>query len=172
MQYYLKTLLLLIMTVSTFNLIGQGSVKGLMQDAGNKGNLSGVLVEIQGTDFYAQTNSSGAFEIKNVPYGEYTIQFSAEGYAPFTKDIATKDGTLDMGIIEMVIDGGGNADAEDIIPTIMLSDEDIESGSSGTQSISGVLNASRDVFSSKVAFAWGLQDSGCGVIIQTTPLYL
>ena len=138
-----------------FNSYGQSSIKGIVQDAGNQAGVAGVLVEVQGTDFYAQTNSSGNFQINNIPYGKFTIQFSAEGYILQTKSISTQDGVNDIGTILLIIDGGGNPDAEDIIPTLMLSDEDIESGSSGTQSISGVLNASRDVFSSKVAFAWG-----------------
>jgi len=128
-----------------------------MQDAGNKGALAGVLIEIQGTDFYAQTNSTGLFEITAVPFGEYTIQFSAEGYAIKTQKITIGNAVLDLGVVglDLSIDDE-NVGAEDVIPTIMLSDEDIESGTSGTQSISGVLNASRDVFSSKVAFAFGV----------------
>ena len=38
----------------------------------------------------------------------------------------------------------------------MLSDEEVESGSSGTQTVSGILNARRDIFTSKVAFAWSV----------------
>lgn len=157
MQYYFRNLLVLLLCFSLCNLYGQGSVKGVMQDAGNKGSLAGVLVEIQKTDFYAQTNSTGAFEIKNIPYGEYTIQFSAEGYATKTQKITIGNDVLDLGNVSLDFSlDEENAGAEDLIPTILLSDEEIESGTSGTQSISGVLNANRDVFSSKVAFSFSV----------------
>lgn len=157
MQHSLQRMLMVLVFCWAGLAYGQGSVKGLMQDAGNKGLLAGVLIEIQSTDFYAQTNSSGAFEITVIPYGQYTIQFTAEGYATETRDININDGVLDLGVI-LLRPGleNENPAAEDIIPTIMLSDGDIEGGTSGLQSISGVLNASRDVFSSKVAFAWSI----------------
>jgi hypothetical protein len=153
----MKTILIAIITlfVSIQISLAQSKLKGQMQDAGNGANLAGVLIELIGTDYYAQTNSSGSFEINDIPYGQYKVQFSAEGYSLIVRDIALEAGINDMGVIKMDINGDDNPAAEDIIPTILLSDEDIESGSSGTQSISGVLNASRDVFSSKVAFAWG-----------------
>lgn len=155
MQHCLKSISILLLSFFSCLMYGQGSVKGTMQDAGNKGTLAGVLIEIQGTDFYAQTNSSGAFEITGIPYGEYTIQFSAEGYGLKTQEIKIGDGVLDLGIIPMDISINENPAAEDVIPTIMLSDEQIENAAGGSQSISGILNASRDVFSSKVAFSWG-----------------
>jgi hypothetical protein len=155
MQHCLKVMFVLLLSFSACLMYGQGSVKGTMQDAGNKGKLSGVLVEIQGTDFYAQTNSSGMFEITAIPYGEYTIQFSADGYGLKSQAIKITDAVLNLEMVELDNIGVENPAAEDIIPTIMLSDEQIENGAGGTQSISGVLNASRDVFSSKVAFSWG-----------------
>lgn len=155
MQHCLKSVFVLLLCFSTCLLYGQGSVKGIMQDAGNKSTLAGVLIEIQGTDFYAQTNSTGTFEITAIPYGKYTIQFTAEGYGMKSQPIKIDDGVLDLGFVSLDISGDENPAAEDIIPTIMLSDEQIENAAGGTQSISGVLNASRDVFSSKVAFSWG-----------------
>ena len=49
-----------------FNSYGQSSIKGIVQDAGNQAGVTGVLVEVQGTDYYAQTNSSGNFQINNI----------------------------------------------------------------------------------------------------------
>lgn len=157
MQHCLKGVLVLFLSIWTCSLFAQGSVKGQMQDAGNKGVLAGVLVEIQKTNFYAQTNSSGVFEITDIPYGKYVLQFTAEGYAFKIQSITIGDGVLDLGVVMMDLDlGNENPGAEEIIPTIMLSDQEIESGNSGSQSISAVLNANNDIFSNKVAFAFSV----------------
>jgi len=149
----LRQLLLLLLCCSSSLLMAQGSVKGVVQDPGNQATIPGVLVEVQGTDFYDQTNVSGVFEIENVPFGEYRLKFTAEGYADFTKEIEIKGGVLDLGTMTLTpAISEENVGAEDLVPTIMLSDEELESGTSGTQTVSGILNARRNTFSSKVAF--------------------
>lgn len=158
MRQYLKTAftLLLLLTCSSA-IFAQGSIKGIMQDAGNKGTLAGVLIEIQKTDFSAQTNSSGVFEIADIPYGQYIVQFTAQGYQIKTLSIEVKDGVNDLGVVLMDLDvTNENIAPEDAIPTIMISDQQIESGSSGNESTAGLLNASNDIFSNKVSFAFSV----------------
>ncbi len=136
--------------------IAQGSIKGVVQDPASKATMVGVLVEIRGTDFYAQTNTSGAFKIENVPYGEYEVQFTVEGYADKIQSVNIADGMQDLGVIELRTSlKDENLGSEDLVPTIMLSDQELTDGASGTETVSGILNASRDIFSQKVAFAFG-----------------
>jgi formylglycine-generating enzyme required for sulfatase activity len=46
------------------------------------GNHSGISVWIEGTTFYVQTDSGGAYVLSNVPIGSYTLRMSAPGYIP------------------------------------------------------------------------------------------
>ncbi|HEY3875938.1 MAG TPA: carboxypeptidase-like regulatory domain-containing protein, partial [Candidatus Kapabacteria bacterium] len=55
----------------------------------------GVQVVLEGTDFSAVTDSTGHFEIKNVPSGNYTMKWSMPGYG-------------DVRDIGVDIQGGGN----------------------------------------------------------------
>ncbi len=155
MQHCLPRMLVLFFMFCSGWVLGQSTIKGTIQDMNNKATLAGALVELKDTDFYAQTNSTGVFEITDIPAGTYTVVFTAEGYASIEKSVTLKAGEVkNLGIVPIRNIGEDNPDAEDIIPTIMLSDEDLDGASASTQSISGILNANRDVFTSKVAFAW------------------
>lgn len=146
---------LLLFLWSTFAM-AQGGIKGIVQDPASQETLVGVLVEIRGTDFYAQTNVSGTFSIENVPYGQYQVQLSVEGYSNKIMPLEIKDGMQDLGVITMVPSlKDENLGSEDLVPTIMLSDQELTDGAAGTETVSGILNASRDIFSQKVAFAFG-----------------
>lgn len=155
MQHCLPRILVLFFMFCSGWIIGQGTIRGIIQDSDNKANLAGTLVELKNTDFYAQTNSTGAFEFTEIPAGKYIMLFSVEGYTSLEKEVTVSTGEItDLGIVTMLQIGQDNPDGEDIIPTIMLSDDDLEGTAAGQQSISGILNANRDVFTSKVAFSW------------------
>ncbi len=155
MQHCLPRMLVLFFLFCSSWAFGQATIKGTIQDMNNKATLAGALVELKDTDFYAQTNSTGAFEITQIPAGVYTVVFTVEGYASIERTVTLKDQEVrNMGLVPMRNIGEDNPDGEDIIPTIMLSDDDLDAASASTQSISGILNANRDVFTSKVAFAW------------------
>lgn len=155
MQHCLPRVLVLFLLFCSSWAFGQGAIKGVIQDANNKATLAGALVELKDTEFYAQTNSTGSFEINNIPVGEYILLVSVEGYESLEQPINIVAGEVnDLGVVPMLNIGQDNPDGEDIIPTIMLSDDDLDGVAAGQQSISGILNANRDVFTSKVAFAW------------------
>lgn len=154
MQHCLSSFWVFLLSLLATGVYAQGNLIGVIKDADNKTLLVGALIELEGTDYFDQTNASGTFELTNIPNGSYTVIFTVEGYTSIKREVTLSDNTVNMGTIELTNIGVDNPDGEDIIPTIMLSDEDLESGSSNTQSISGILNANRDVFTSKVAFAW------------------
>ncbi len=143
--------------LSTIQLFAQSTVTGTIKDNVSNELLPGVLVEVEGTDQYAQTSISGVFTIEGLEAGEISLLISAEGYELIRSSFTVKLGSNDLGEISLKPSfTDENTDSEDLVPTIMLSDEEVESGSSGTQTVSGILNARRDIFTSKVAFAWSV----------------
>ena len=83
----------LISGCSSTNAVGSGSMAGyvLVVDSNSIGqsgiigaatlNNSGAIVSIDGTSFSTLTDSTGRWDLKNVPAGTYNISFAKNGYA-------------------------------------------------------------------------------------------
>ncbi len=99
----------------------QGTVTGVVRDAGSQRPLDAVQVYIPGTGIGTLTNSSGRYLLSNVPAGEQTIQAERVGYATATQQVqvaagqtATADLALRTSAIELnqiVVTGAGQATA-------------------------------------------------------------
>ncbi len=134
-------------------------VRGLVQEAGTGLPLEGVLVSLDSTRASAVTDEQGAFAFFGQEAGTHKVSFSAEGYAyqAVTFEISEENGpVVNLGIVSLEPEEreSGILNKEDFIPTITLSDEDLEQ-ETDNQNISGVLTASRDVFVSAAAFTFG-----------------
>ncbi len=74
------------------------SIKGRVSDSG-KNPVPGVNVIVIGTNFGASTNNSGEYEIKNIPEGTYTLEFSAIGFEKIRIDeIILKDSEITINV--------------------------------------------------------------------------
>lgn len=147
-------LLMLAFFVTTFAAVG-ATVKGTVQDAETKLPLEGVFVGLEGTGIIATTDAQGNFVLYEVPMGSYVIEFSAANYIPVSLNIKAESNDLDLGIVQLLAQPeNASVVKEDFIPTISLSDDDLDQLSTN-QNISGVLTASRDVFVSAAAFTFG-----------------
>ena len=58
----------------------QGTIEGIVLDAETKTPLIGTNVMVVGTVFGAATGLDGRFVIRNVPAGNYVLQFDFIGY--------------------------------------------------------------------------------------------
>ncbi|HEX2868859.1 MAG TPA: TonB-dependent receptor [Ignavibacteriales bacterium] len=87
---YLKILLYLFITLSTDEISAQwGSLKGRVTEGGREG-IPGVNIILQKTDFGAQTSLDGSYEVKAIPYGTYSVRFSAVGYETLLREVTIK----------------------------------------------------------------------------------
>ncbi|MCA9458489.1 MAG: carboxypeptidase-like regulatory domain-containing protein, partial [Nitrospira sp.] len=135
------------------------NVRGIVHDGETKSPLEGVVVEMDNSRATAVTDEKGAFLFFGVEEGEHTFTINAEGFVTQSLSVQVEsDGEQDfnLGVIELAPQEqeSGIVNKEDFIPTITLSDEDLEQ-ESDNQNISGVLSASRDVFVSTAAFTFG-----------------
>ena len=63
MRNHFRFFLIIVFSIWAQFMLAQGGISGVVQDPGTNEEIPGILVEIQGTDFYDQTNVSGQFEI-------------------------------------------------------------------------------------------------------------
>ena len=68
-------------------IFGQGNISGRITDSSNGQGLPGANVVIDGTELGAAANSTGIYEINNVPIGTHTVIVTVIGYSPLSKTI-------------------------------------------------------------------------------------
>ena len=71
----------------------RGNVKDTLQPLGN---IELLLMPLQRM---AQTDSSGAFQFTNIPYGTYELRISDAGYKPYVQQVAVNGPEIKMGAI-------------------------------------------------------------------------
>ncbi len=155
-QFHLSQFLtFLFLCISTMAFAQSGSVAGTVTDIATGEPMANVNVLLVDTDFGALTDDRGNFKIADVPVGEYQLSVIADLYKAETQSISiVKSSELNVGKVEIQqLDGVNQLGAEDIIPTITLTETDLQGD--GTQNVSGLLTASRDVFINAAAFTFG-----------------
>jgi Ca-activated chloride channel family protein len=89
-----KPLLLLATVLLFMNGFSQekkaAAITGSVKDARTKFPLIEAVITLSSNAFegqkFALTDSSGAYNVKNLPAGNYTVVFEMEGYEKFTRD--------------------------------------------------------------------------------------
>ena len=154
-----RTLFTLLALLPAWLLQAQVEVRGTVLDSETGRPVAAVGVTLDdGTT--AVSEEKGAFVFFNVPEGKHDFTFrGTEDYVTQTQSTVVKDqgdGVFTLGRVELVPTqrDEGITNKEDFIPTITLSDGDLEQ-ETDNQNISGVLAASRDVFVSAAAFTFG-----------------
>ena len=95
-NYYQLLCLLFIVILTSSSISAQSSdLRGFILEVGEDIAIPGVLVELEGTDYRAISQTDGKFKIKNVPFGEYSIRFKTNGYQTLTEKI-TVDENMEM----------------------------------------------------------------------------
>ncbi|MDX1941499.1 MAG: TonB-dependent receptor [Saprospiraceae bacterium] len=131
------------------------TIKGTIQDAETKRPLAEAYISVEGTNSQSISDNQGNFIVFNVPSGAYILSIGVANYVPLSLNVKVENADADLKIVQMVAQPDLTTTVkEDFIPTISLSDEDLDQITSN-QNISGVLTASRDVFVSAAAFTFG-----------------
>jgi hypothetical protein len=148
----IRLFLLVVFTATTLSSLAQNSkVKGVVTDDLNQ-FVANAQVTLTGTTFTAKTDASGAFEIADVPEGNYNIYIVADDHLPFTQPIVVKGAETNLGFLATTSSVGLDAAMMDNVPTVSISDSEIRE--SAAQSVSGVLSASRDAFNAAASFTF------------------
>ena len=144
-----KLLLLLVFFIPVVAFAQNGTLKGTLKDELNQ-PVSHAKVTIKGTSMETMTDSTGAYELTNVPYGTVTLVVSDS-----KSNLLTESVVVDQPIVQksMTVSGFQLTETADL-PTISLGDDEIRE--SPNQNVSSVLNAGRDPFNSAASFVFSI----------------
>ncbi|KGO89149.1 TonB-dependent receptor [Flavobacterium suncheonense] len=128
------------------------ALKGKVVDSKSQKPLQNVVATIQSTNQSALTNFEGVFVFPVVAEGNQAVQISSPGYTSQTFAIEIKKGeTTDLGIVVLEED----ITSEQQLALVTITENDLGDDNSGSESTSGLLQASRDVYQQAAAFNWG-----------------
>ena len=114
--------------------------------------LQSIIVNVTNSSLMSITDAEGKFTFENVPGTTQIVEFRSEGYTKQLINIElVKGGVLDMGVIVMEYD----VTSEQQLSLITLTENDLGDDNSGSESTSGLLQSSRDVFLQNAAFNFG-----------------
>ena len=133
---------------------GQSStvVTGKVVDSKTQKPLQNVVASIQNTALTALSDASGTFTFKDVAEGSQLLQIKSTGYKDQLLSVNVEPGKiLDLGIIVLEDD----ITSEQQLSLITLTENDLGDDNSGSESTSGLLQASRDAYQQAAAFNWG-----------------
>ncbi|MEO1516587.1 MAG: TonB-dependent receptor [Bacteroidota bacterium] len=129
------------------------TLSGSLTDPSNEAPLPGIEVQLVGGLQTTISDASGYFELYEVPSGAQTLNFYNKEVLLQSMDVEVGSSSpQDLGTIEVGV-AVTTSLAEDI-PTISLSNEDLETGEGNLQ-YSNLLTASRDAFVSSARFVFG-----------------
>ena len=134
---------------SIYSFAQQTTIRGIVKDMMTSQPIDAVLVQLEGTDLSTITDNQGAFAfLLEVPLGEQILLLSKNGFLTARYPIVVSEGS-NLSLPDLMIEFD---DSDDDLFTITLSDDELNSDSSGADNISGLLSASMDIFQRTAAF--------------------
>ena len=134
---------------SIYSFAQQTTIRGIVKDMKTSQPIDAVLVQLGGTDLSTITDNQGAFAfLLDVPLGEQILLLSKNGFLNARYPIVVSEGS-NLSLPDLMIEFD---DSDDDLFTITLSDDELNSDSSGADNISGLLSASMDIFQRTAAF--------------------
>ena len=128
------------------------ALTGKVIDAKSQEPLKNVVTTIQSTNQTVLTDFEGNFVFQNLPNGEQTLVVRFNGYLSQTLLLELTNGeTLELGNVVLEED----ITTEQQLSLVTITESDLGDDNSGSESTSGLLQASRDTYQQAAAFNWG-----------------
>ena len=149
-------------------LYSQNVIKGILLENNSKKPLSNVLVSVKNTIIKTKTDVKGVFRIKGLASGSYLLEIKLNGFETQNFPLELLNTTLDLGAILFFRDITEELD----LSVITISEDQLSSDASAADNISGLLQASKDIFLRTAAFEFSSSffrvkglDSGNGKVL-------
>ena len=127
-------------------------ITGKVVDSKTQKPLQNVVVSIQNTILTTLSDGSGVFIFKEIPTGSQLLQIKSAGYKDQLLVVEVETGKMaDLGVIVFEED----ITSEQQLSLVTITENDLGDDNSGSESTSGLLQASRDVYQQAAAFNWG-----------------
>jgi hypothetical protein len=143
-------------------------VKGIVVDNNSKNPLSNVLIRVKNTIVTTNTTINGVFTIADLANGNYILEFTFNGFESQNFPITLLENTVDLGTISLFED----ITEEQDLSIITITDDQLSTDASAADNISGLLQASKDIFLRTAAFEFSSSffrikglDSGNGKVL-------
>lgn len=126
---------------------------GKVVDSKTQKPLQDVVVSILNTTFSQTTDNQGKFLFNDLDEGSYVISVKSSGYKEQLVSMDAKN--------KKIVNLGSISIEEDItqeqqLSLVTITDNDLGDDNSGSETTSGLLQSSRDVFQQASAFNWGI----------------
>lgn len=166
MKKFILTQLLLLFFLQA--IVAQNIIKGIIVESESEKPLQNVLIRIVNTNLVESTTIDGAFTFKNVRNGRYILEMKLVGYETQNFPIELSGATIDLGVIILYRD----IIEEQDLSLITITDDELNDDASAADNISGLLQASKDIFLRTAAFEFSSSffrikglDSGNGKVL-------
>jgi hypothetical protein len=126
----------------------QNIVKGLVLDSASNAPISNVSVRIKNTIITDKTIANGSFTIVNLTDGNYVVEIVLQGFESQNFSISLSQETIDLGTILLLEDYTTSED----LSVITITDDELNADANAADNISGLLQATKDVFLRTAAF--------------------
>jgi hypothetical protein len=143
-------------------------VKGIVVDNNSKNRLKNVLIRVKNTNVTTNTTINGVFTIRDLANGNYILEFIFNGFESQNFPITLSENTVDLGTISLFED----ITEEQDLSIITITDDQLNTDASAADNISGLLQASKDIFLRTAAFEFSSSffrikglDSGNGKVL-------
>ena len=164
-----KTIVLIVLFLLCHtSMYSQNVIRGIIIDNNSKTPLSEVLISIKNTIFTTKTDLNGAFHIKALSKGNYILEIKLNGFETQNLPLELSNNTIDLGVILLFRDFTDQLD----LSIITISDDELNNDASAADNISGLLQASKDIFLRTAAFEFSSSffkvkglDSGNGKVL-------
>lgn len=143
-------LLGILLLASTLLHAQSGVLTGKIFKTGTRTPVDQALVSIPTLNLSATTNAKGYFEIQNVPYGKHLIKITRANYDDYTLEVEVNSPRTELSSLTIL----RPASSSDLAPDISIVMLDMEDETKD-QSVSGLLQASDDVFASNAGYIFG-----------------
>ena len=164
-----RSVVLIVLCLCMFRITNsQNTVKGIVVDNNSKNPLKNVLIRVKNTIVTTNTTINGVFTIRDLANGNYILEFIFNGFESQSFPITLSESTVDLGTISLFEDITEDQD----LSIITITDDQLSTDASAADNISGLLQASKDIFLRTAAFEFSSSffrikglDSGNGKVL-------
>ncbi|WP_159946401.1 carboxypeptidase-like regulatory domain-containing protein [Polaribacter septentrionalilitoris] len=146
----------------------QNIVKGIVSDGDSDNPLQNVTVSVKKTSVSQVTGIDGVFLLKNLSNGSYIVEIKLKGYETQNFPVELSGKAVDLGSILLYRDISVDQD----LSLITITDDELNDDASAADNISGLLQATKDIFLRTAAFEFSSSffrikglDSGNGKVL-------
>ena len=146
----------------------QNSIKGIVIDNDSKRPLKNVLIQLKNTGRATTTKEDGAFLMTNLKNGSFILEVQLLGYETQRFPLELNSQPITLGKIRLFKDFKEALD----LSIITITDDELYNDANAADNISGLLQASKDLFLRTAAFEFSASffrikglDSGNGKVL-------